>query len=385
MTTILYFRGLESQFSRKLTGIIGHARERDWDVRVVPACRAAAMARRFVRLWHADGCIVNCGPGTNDLPAGTFGALPVVYIDRPAHRLRPTDSCIYHDSSATARLAADELLSLGCANHLYVGYDAPNDWDVERERAYAEALAARGMRCHVLRLNRSKIRLGDVRRLSAWLGSFDGPRAVFAAADVVSEQVVEACRLARLDIPDDVAIIGVDNDLNICEHSIPSLSSIEPDFVLAGRESAKALERLMRGDGQPTRRIYGPLQLVRRESTRRIATADRGVASALELIRRKACDGLTVPDVALCFACSRRMAEIRFRNATGHTISDEIKARRIEKAKELLSETRAKISAVANFCGYNSDSAFIHVFAKAVGRTPAQWSADHATGRSSGR
>ena len=375
MRTILYFRGFDKPiYSRKVAGITAYAREHGWDVRIVPPAKSAATARRLVELWNADGCIVNCGPGANDLPSEAFGGVPVVYADRPVSSLAATDSCIYHDSAATTALAAKELIALNLPHYAYVGTTDPRVWDLERERSFREILELHGLPCAVFR---PSAKLRDLRAktqaLAAWLKPFRDGIGIFAATDLVSEQVVEACRLGGLEIPREAAIIGVDNDVNVCECSIPTLSSVEPDYIVAGRKTAETLDRLMSRKRGPLRGTYGPARLVRRESTRRLEHVDRKVSEMLELIRKEACNGLAAAKALEGFGCSRRMAEIRFRAATGRSVLEEIKAVRLARAKELLVGPPAELSAIANFCGYDSASAFIHFFKAETGLTPVRW------------
>ena len=124
---------------------------------------------------------------------------------------------------------------------------------------------------------------------------------------------------------------------------------------------------------QAIRLTFGPASIVRRASTRTGRRYDPEVTAALELIRRKACDGLSSAAVTATFKCSRRMAEMRFRQAAGHSILDEIQSVRLARAKELLSNTTQDMSCIANFCGFKAANAFWKFFRQETGLSPTEW------------
>ena len=164
--------------------------------------------------------------------------------------------------------------------------------------------------------------------------------------------------MLTLPPPGDIALVGVDNDELLCENTQPSLSSVMPDFKAAGTMAADRLARLMENPKlRPTTETFGPLRLVRRASSSRARGMSREVLASLDLIRREACNGLKARDVAALFTCSRRMAEIRFRDATGQSILATIQDVRREKAQELLADPTRDRNAIANLCGYSSANA----------------------------
>jgi LacI family transcriptional regulator len=175
-------------------------------------------------------------------------------------------------------------------------------------------------------------------------------------------------------VPDDVAVIGIDNDDELCERSSPTISSIDPDFIASGRLAGEALDRLMSHPAPvPKHIMYPPLLLVRRESTRRFSRHDANVARAVERIRKEACDGLTAGEVVKDFPCSRRMAELRFRSLIGRSILQEIRRVRLETAQHLLGNSALGIDFIADKCGYASLSAFSVFFHQETGVSPSIW------------
>ena len=376
MKTVLFFKSSElSSCRKKLAGVTTIARKYRWNVQAVEPVRSEDAARHLINLWKPDGCIVSCGTRTNAFPSSVLGSIPRVFIDRPAETLTRTDSCIYHDSTATANAAARELLSLNLRHYAYANWSVPLVWNEERRNAFTAVMRQHGQEVSYFE---SKLPVSSSKslpqELADWLRVLPKPVGILAAADLLSSKIITAARIAGLSVPDEVAVIGIDNDEELCESSVPSLSSVEPDFFRSGVMAAEALNELMsRQERKPIRTTYPPLRIVRRKSTMRFEKTDKAVSDALELIRREACNGLSARDVFRFFSCSRRMAEIRFRAATGRSVLEEIRAVRLAQAKELLSGPPLKLEAVANFCGYKSAVAFSIFFKAETGVSPAKW------------
>ena len=179
---------------------------------------------------------------------------------------------------------------------------------------------------------------------------------------------------AGFDVPREIAVCSVDNFAPICEHTTPTLTSIQPDFLLAGELAARTLGEIVEGKRHKANRLtFGPASIVRRASTRTGRRYDPEVTAAMELIRRKACEGISSADVVTAFKCSRRMAEVRFRQIAGHSILDEIQSVRLERAKEMLSNTGQDIASIANFCGFKAANALWKFFRQETGMSPTEW------------
>ena len=159
-----------------------------------------------------------------------------------------------------------------------------------------------------------------------------------------------------MNIPEDVAGLGVDNDEAVCEAQRPTCSSIATDIISMRNESFRLLEQIISGKPPANRQVtVKPLGVVRRASTLRAAKNDPAVRAACELIRQKACEGLKARDVTAIFPCGRRMAEIRFRAALGHSILDEIRAVRRRRAQMAMQPFRTQLrDEIAALCGYSS-------------------------------
>lgn len=371
MKTVLYIQSPGKHPAlRKLEGVLSVARRNQWRVRQVDACPDAAAAKSLSEFWHPDGVIVECGSEKNLFPPDTFGDTPVVFLDRNPDTLGDFPARVGHDSAATARAAARELLSLDLESYGYVPWPNARFWSEERERGFSEAIALNGGKAEVFRCKAadrsSREYLSELRE---WLASLKKPAGIMAANDEVASDVLAELGQLGIHVPEDAAVVGVDNSELICENTIPTLSSIEPDFRLAGQKAAEMLSRMM---SDPRHRAkpdtFGPLRLVRRASSFRTKRVDRDVLLALDLIRREACAGLTAHDALKHFKCSRRMAEIRFREVTGSSPLSAIQEVRRKRALELLKNPTLDRNAIANMCGYSSANALSNFLRKTKGR-----------------
>ena len=358
--TVLYFQGTGKVPARqKLEGVYAYGRDHGWNVQVIEPGASERKAAELIEFWVPDGVIVECGSGQNHFDIRLFAKTPVVFLDRNPKTLKAPAFCVTHDSIATAKVAARELLSLKLTAYAYVPWPEPRFWSEDREEGFSAALRLNG--CGYVRFN-GKAKSSDIRalqsELGAWLKGLPKPVGIFAANDFMAAQVAAAASRAGLNIPEDIALVGVDNDELLCENTNPTLSSVMPDFRAAGEKAAELLARRMDNPKcRPTAETFGPLRLVRRSSTNRSKRVDREVLAALDLIRREACNGLKARDVFSSFTCTRRMAEIRFRAATGKSPLEAIQEVRRAKAEELLKDPTRDRNTIANLCGYSSANA----------------------------
>jgi len=171
-------------------------------------------------------------------------------------------------------------------------------------------------------------------------------------------------------VPDDIAVVGVDNDLTICENTTPTLSSVFPDFEGGGYLAAELLENLLRGiRGKPRHLTYGIRGVIQRRSSLHLRRSDQLIATAVEFIRLNACAGITVPDVAGHLNVSRRYAECHFRAVLGRSILNEIQNRCLERICALLRETNQPIRQIGESCGYDSETYLKTLFKRRFGMT----------------
>jgi LacI family transcriptional regulator len=208
--------------------------------------------------------------------------------------------------------------------------------------------------------------------IASWLLSFSRPVGVMACFDIRARQVLDACRRAGLVVPDQVGVIGVDNDEFLCGLTDPHLSSVALDPRRAGYEAAKLLDELMSGRQRPRAQVsfIPPLDVVTRRSTDVVALDDADVSAALRFIREHACDGIGVKDLLDEVPLSRRVLEGRFRNLLGRTPHEEIARVRFERARQLLRETRMPMAEVARRSGFRNPEYLSTAFRQEFGTSP---------------
>ncbi len=372
MDIILLFQSSRNKSWRdKLSGIYRYAHERRWGVQVVNAPVSARDIRQAIKEWDPLGCLVDRSLEKSAVPDWAFGSTPVIYLDQVRSRPSRTNPCLMHNSASTVRLAAKELMSIGCASFAYMSTDSHYHWDAERHDAFK------------LEVGKTNLPFVDLKKkgLGATLKSLPKPCGVLAAYDLCALDVYHAATAAGLSVPGDVAIVGIDNDTLFCESVSPGITSVEPNFTGAGYRMAQMLDEEIRmGEAARNRRRippleeYGPLRIVRRGSTCMRMRADAKAQKAVDFIRGHACDiRMKIDDVLSVMGCSRRMATMRFRRATGHSILDEIHEQRFTRMCDLLSNTGWPIATVIAQSGYVSSSFAQKMFKARTGLTMLAW------------
>ena len=280
---------------------------------------------------------------------------------------------------ALARMAACHLLERGL-KHLGFFAERKNEWWCERRhRAFVTQVARSGHACTVYEAPPSSTwsvsdRLRRQRSIVQWLKSLPKPSGVLCATDMDALALLEICRQIGIAVPDQIAVLGVDNDSVLCSLAWPRLSSIELDGQRMGYEAATLLARMMGGKSLPTLPILvPPTQIVARESTDVLTIADAKVVQALRLIRQFACQGIDVSYVADHIAMSRRMLERRFRAGLGRTLNEEILRVKMDQAKMLLSQSDYPAKRIGSMCGFGSLHYFARAFRRETGETPGHY------------
>ena len=378
MKTIVFIKSGELVAERhKLEGFRAVAREHDWNVQIVEPVRSSRDVQKILDFWQPDGVVVSCIGKANNLPTSVFGDRPTIFLGRPLSVPVTDASFVCLDARKTTEIAARELLDLNLHHYALVYWCEPAVWDSEYATTFADIMKFNGKFFSTYRPRHSGYRRRRLAELSCWLRDLPRPLGLFAVCDAIGADVIEACRMANLAVPQDVAIVANNNDEDLCENTTPTLSSIEVNLPLAGRLAAELLDKHMTNHNQTSiRAVYNPIRLVRRASSLRLKGNARGIELALERIRRESCNGLTARQVLADFNCSRRMAELQFHAATGKSILDAILAVRLDRARTLLSTTDMKLDAIANFCGYRSAAAFSNFYRSQTGHPPRSAKAD---------
>ena len=197
-----------------------------------------------------------------------------------------------------------------------------------------------------------------------------------ACNDDRSRDVLAACRIAELDVPGDVAILGVDDDELVCSLSYPQLSSIVASTERAGYEAARVLDKLMKGQKiaeAEKKVIISPLHVVTRQSTDVMAIEDHKLAEAVDFIRKHSREVIQVSDVAEAVGLSRRALEKRFRKVVSHSVHDEIKYTRVNQMADMLIGTNLSLSQIARLLGYPDASNISRYFKQYKGISPSEY------------
>lgn len=283
---------------------------------------------------------------------------------------------VHADNRAIARLAAEHLLERGFHQFAYCGIRGAN-WSTEREQAFRRTVEVMGHDCAVIHLaprcRGERSWEAQQERLAAWVRNLPKPVAIMACNDPRGQMVLDACRRAAMSVPDDVAVIGADNDQAFCEVSSPPLTSVEPNTAAIGYQAANLLEELLRGKRSPRLpRLIAPTGVVVRESTDTLAINDRDVAQALAFIRQHACEPIKVRDVVRRVAISQTVLQQRFRNLLNRTVHDEIIRVRLNHACTLLRQTELSLGEIAHRCAFEYQEYMGVVFRRVLGTTPGQ-------------
>lgn len=330
-----------------------------------------------LKSWRWDGIIADFDDRKT---AETVGQLdiPVVGIGGGYgwHDAASGIPYITTDNEAIGILGAEHLLDRGFTRFAYCGFPPTqvNGWSAARARAFEQRIERAGFPCSTFTgRKRTARQWGDLQsELSEWLASLEKPIGLMTCNDIRARHVLEACRNLGVRVPDDVAVIGVDNDEVMCELTKPPLTSIEQGSRRIGYQAAVLLEQLMADKKVPrSRTLLEPEGVVVRQSTDILAIEDTTVARAVVFIRERACDPIQVPDVLQRMDLSRSTLDKQFRMTLGRTIHAEIQRVRIEQAKRLLTTTEMPIRDIASRCGFEYLQYFTAVFRQHTGRTPA--------------
>lgn len=362
-----------------LRGILKYARlHGPWGVHVVPG---DLMDQKLpdMRVWEGSGIIARIS--TKKMGDAILKSkLPVVAVDLEDEQLLPDHPLsklpeLRNDSYAIGVMAAEFFLDMKYRHFAYVGEIDDVTWSRRRQNGFVERLAKDGFECKLYCPSKRKhVPEVEQNELGDWLRTLSKPTALFAAMDLRGIQILTSCRLRGIRVPDEIAVLGVDNDELLCNIADPPLSSIRINAEQGGFNAAALLDRLMKGEtGEPRRILFGPVRVVARRSTEYSGIDNPLVARAYEFIRNNAHRPINVVDVAKHLRSSRRAVEIRFKRAMGHTIHQEILKRRIGRIKELLLETDYSLAVIATMAGFDCEKYMSKVFLKKTGMTTSQF------------
>jgi LacI family transcriptional regulator len=282
------------------------------------------------------------------------------------------------DQNAIGRLAADHLFVRGYRNFGFYGLENAA-YSHDRQVAFARALAELGFTVHTHIYspepgNRQKTWNDEVDDLSKWISALPTPIGLFAANDQRARILADACSKAGKPVPNEVGIIGTDNEEIACEFGSPTLTSIACDWHAVGMETAALLDRRMDGAAPLTKdKLIPPIGIVARESTSAVVTSDPLVATAIAFANRHAGEAFGVEALVAAAGVSRRRLENAFQKSLGCSPMTFLARQRIERAKSLLQRKKLSLTRIAEQCGFTDLRHFRRTFRRLTQMTPRQY------------
>jgi LacI family transcriptional regulator len=360
---------------RIIEGIMRYVKEHEpWLMEMEPRALADPLPQRF-KEWSVDGMIVRL------VDAGSLRALqrapiPVVHLKSEIRLPGGEGVPIRTDQDAIGRLGAQHFAERGFRHFGFVG--SPGlAWSDGRLRGFSAAVRALGGTCAVYERRRSRhwnaegLPGPDAGRVAAWVRSLPRPVGLLAADDFVGLNLLNACQQYGIAVPDEVAVLGVDDEESLCRFSVPPLSSIIPDNSRLGYQAAELLDLLMKGTPglEPKPLLIPPLGIRVRESSDTVAVEDAVVASAMAFIRTQACAHITTEDVArhaglACSTLSRRFSQV-----LGRPVYETILQVKLDTVKMLLVETDLCLKEISHRTGFRHVEHLATLFKRRTGQT----------------
>ena len=331
----------------------------------------------WFRNWKGDGAIA--WVETPDLAAIIQG-LRVPTVDVRGSVADCGLPRIATENEIVANLVAEHLIQRGFRHYAFCGFVGANYSD-QRSRLFKEHLAEAGFDCaiydppetsrdaQIIELEKRGLLFQG--HLARWLKSLPKPVGIMACNDIRGHQIMNACRRSELTVPEEVAVVGVDNDAIFCELSDPPLTSVALDTERIGYEAAALLERMMHGGKPPDQPVLvPPREIVTRRSSDVLAMSDRQLAAGARFMREHVFDVITTHQMARAAGMSRRVFERRFLAQVGRSPKAEVLRLRLERVKDLLTGTDWNLAEIADRTGFKYGEYLHTVFTQKFGMTP---------------
>ena len=316
-----------------------------------------------------DGILTGFAVKTPGYNALLESGIPLVLNNFPA-QLPPPDlphiAVLHNDEIGIGRKGAAFLCGRGrFRSFAYVPDSAKSWWSTYRQRGFRLELARRGHKCRTFRSGKAQ--------LADWLRSLEKPAAIMATNDVTGTRVIEACRNVGIKIPEQIAVLGVDNDEIVCDGVRPTLSSLHPNHVELARRAAEELDRIMDGRRKSAAQILiPPIGVVERMSTKKIPPAGALIKEALAFIEEHALEGITAADVAKRMKVSHSLLRLRFRTIYGKSVREQILDVRFAAVDRFLKETSHGLDVIAQKTGFSSANFLSHSYKARFGVPPVR-------------
>jgi len=323
-----------------------------------------------LRKWNANGIIARVPDIEKTKEIVSLG-LPTI-VSAHFNNIVATLPNIVTDDKKISQMVVEHLLGRGFKNFAFYGGEETFYCRGRRESFY-KAISQAGFFAQLycgLKKGGEKSE-NELSALAKWLNNLPKPIGVMACTDDDSQRIAEECKMAGINVPEEVAIIGVDNDAIVCSLSDPPLSSVALNTERAGYEAAEQLDKMMKGEKSAVKKIIvHPSHIVNRQSSDILAIEDKDVAEAVRFIRERSRQPLQVSDVVGDVPLSRRVLEQRFRKVLGRSILDEIKRVRTEQICRILVEANLSVSDIAVTLGYSSVDHIARYFREEMKMSP---------------
>ena len=381
MIRVLIISDFTESFSHKLlAGLVDYSRQKEqWIVRRMPPEYKAQIGIqgviRVAKEWDVDAVIGQFEP-TDDI--GLFAENGIVAIAQDYKKKFTTIPNITADYIGTGRMAARFFLDRGFRNF---GFFGMNDvcWSDERCEGFRREVEAAGFGGNFYSYRMQEIDMVwyyQRNRLREWLRMIPKPIAIMACDDNQGANLIEACHGIGIKIPEEVSVIGVDNDESLCALGSTTLSSVQIDIEEGGRQAAALVERLVADPKAPAEDVVlRPVKIVGRMSTAAFATGDQQILKALLFIHKNALKKISVSDVMAEAALSRRLLERRFKDVTGKTLYEYITDQKLKYFAEQLADTDEQVINIALSMGEIDTKSISRRFKQLYGCTPVEWRA----------
>ncbi len=380
--TILYL--YQDEFwmrARRLAGICKYAQANALRVRRAAIDQLGISIREAMEIFRPDGCIIEAGLLLHHRVKPTSFSVPVVVCDGYDAQFAAGFTGTRHNSEGATNKAIDALLELDRTDYAYIGYHQSFEWSQTRQLIFQSRMQQANRHTHIFpwRNADNRKRLPHyIRALSDWIAALPHPCGILAANDEIGEYILDAAARAKIRVPDDLAVIGIDNDEFRCENTTPPLASVSPDFEHSGRRAAEILADLITNPGShPLPAAYDSGDVQRRGSLRPLKVHDEAAARALAYIAKHYTEPIGIATIAKIMEVGPRMAQIRFTRFAGKTIFAEIEDARFHRACTLLRNPHTKLNTIVNQCGYKNERTFRNLFLKRTGLAPSRWRETH--------
>ena len=357
-----------------LDGILSYTRSSlPWSL-YVPEQERGAPPPNWIAQWNGDGIIARI---ESEAIADALSGLEIPIVDVSAARHAPSIPYVETNDEKIAELAAQHFTQRGFQHFAYCG-DPGFAWSNLRRDHFTTYIESIGGDVHRFestpQLSHQYSWNQEKARLTRWLNGLPRPVAIFACYDIKAQQILEVCREQKIAVPESIAVLGVDNDRLLCELCSPPLSSVIPDALQTGYQAAALLDRMMSGERVAARgHFIDPLGLKTRQSTDGLAIDDLEVAQAVQFIRENHWRGIDVSDVLKHSSLTRRVLDKRFKQSIGRTAHQEILRLRLDRVKQMLTETQLPLSEIAARCGFDNPEYLPVVFRREIGQTPSSY------------